>query len=142
MHADLLLSDIIDEIEENRGAFSHHKAHIDTELAEKPPTEVLLGHSHDRLHFFHRQRCHSHIIEVDNHDPIFDQARYKQLLDDKLAKKGSCEVQFIDFGLDFDHFANVKDEYWSMLDITPAHIQKATLENVGDLAVRNRVSLP
>ena len=89
MDLDLLLGHVINKVEEHRTRFPHHKAHIDTELAEKPPAKVFLGHSNDSFNFLHRDRHQGCVIKVNYHDPVLDAARDQKLLGNEITEEGS-----------------------------------------------------
>lgn len=141
MHTNLLLSDVIDEIEKDGGAFAHHEPHINDKLAEKPTTEVLLSHTNDSLDFLGGKRGHTYILQVNDHDPVFDYAWYEQLLDNELTEKGSGGVQNIYFWLDFDHLSHVQNDDWPILIVSPSDVQEATFKNFSDLLERDREGL-
>ena len=133
MDTDLLLSDVVDEVEEYGGAFPHHVSHVDAELAKKSTAEVLLSHANDSLDFLDGERRHTNIVQVDNHDPIFDQAWYKQLFDDKLTEEGSWCITNFDWRLDFDHLSDVQNYDWSEHFVSSTNIHEATFKNFSDL---------
>jgi len=72
VHADLLLSDVIDKVKKHRTRLAEHEGHVDTELAEKTSTKVLLHQINNGFDLFHWQGCNSDIVQVDKHDPVLD----------------------------------------------------------------------